>query len=65
VQSPAHGRWQGNDQWLPIGNANGTWSFYNRNSQLALTIAGTATGAQLVQQPQNNTRAQQFTLIHQ
>jgi hypothetical protein len=63
VQWPAQGLASGNDQWLPIRNANGTWSFYNRSSQLALSTA--AAGTQLVQQPQNNTAAQQFTFIHQ
>jgi hypothetical protein len=63
VQWPAEGISQGNDQWQPIRNANGTWSFYNRNSQLALTVASGANGAQLVQKAQSNSASQQFTLV--
>jgi Glycosyl hydrolase family 76/Ricin-type beta-trefoil lectin domain-like len=63
LQWPAQGIGQGNDQWYPVHNANGTWSFYNRNSQLALAIASTATGTQLVQEAQSNKPAQQFALI--
>jgi Glycosyl hydrolase family 76/Ricin-type beta-trefoil lectin domain-like len=62
VQWPAQGISEGNDQWRPAHNANGTWSFYNRNSQLALAIASIVTGTQLVQEPQSNRPAQQFTL---
>jgi hypothetical protein len=59
---PGQGIAAGNDQWRPVHNANRTWSFYNRNSQFALSIASTATGAQLVQAPPDNKAAQQFTL---
>ena len=36
VQWPADGLVPGNDQWLPVQNPDGSWSFYNRYSQLAL-----------------------------
>jgi hypothetical protein len=62
LQWPAQGILQGNDQWMPVHNANGTWSFYNRNSQLALAIASTAAGTQLVQESPSNRPAQQFAL---
>jgi Glycosyl hydrolase family 76/Ricin-type beta-trefoil lectin domain-like len=64
LQWPAQGIANGNDQWLPIHNANGTWSFYNRNSDLALSVASTATGSELIQAAQSNKPAQQFALLH-
>ena len=67
VQWPAQRLSQGNDQWLPVHNADGTWSFYSRNSQLALgdPAGSTATGTQLQQWPQNNAADQEFTLVSQ
>jgi hypothetical protein len=65
VQWPAGGLIPGNDQWLPVQNSDGTWSFYNRNSQLALDdpAGSTAAGTQFEQWSPNNTANQKFTLI--
>ena len=65
VQWPAGSIRAGNDQWYPVHNADGTWSFYNRNSQLALDdpAATTATGTQYEQWAQNNSAAQEFSLL--
>jgi Ricin-type beta-trefoil lectin domain/Glycosyl hydrolase family 76/Ricin-type beta-trefoil lectin domain-like len=64
VQWPAGGLVPGNDQWLPVQNPDGTWSFYNRNSQLALDdpAGSTTAGTQLEQWSPNNTANQTFTL---
>ncbi len=45
VQWPAGGLVPGNDQWLPVQNSGGTWSFYNRDSQLALDDPAGSTAA--------------------
>jgi predicted alpha-1,6-mannanase (GH76 family) len=65
VQWPAGGIAAGNDQWLPVQNANGSWSFYNRNSGLALDDPGysTAGGTQYDQWSPTNNSNQQFTLV--
>ena len=65
VQWPAGGLVPGNDQWLPVQNADGSWSFYNRDSGLALddTASSTAAGAQYDQWTPNNNLNQKFTLI--
>jgi predicted alpha-1,6-mannanase (GH76 family) len=64
VQWPAGGIGAGNDQWLPVQNADGSWSFYNRNSGLALDDTGvsTAAGTQYDQWNPNNNPNQKFTL---
>jgi predicted alpha-1,6-mannanase (GH76 family) len=64
VQWPAGGLVPGNDQWLPVQNSGGTWSFYNRDSQLALDdpAGSTAAGTQYEQWSPNNTVNQEFTL---
>jgi hypothetical protein len=54
-----------NDQWQPVRNSDGTYSFYNRNSQLALdnpggsTVVGTAYG----QWAPNDGAPQKFALV--
>ncbi len=65
VQWPAGGLQPGNDQWLPVRNADGTYSFYNRNSQLALDdpAASTAAGTQYEQWAPNDTAGQKFNVI--
>jgi MYXO-CTERM domain-containing protein len=65
VQSPAQSMLPGNDQWLPVQNADGTFSFYNLLSRMALdTPAGSQTsGTQLDQWAGNGTPAQRFNLI--
>jgi predicted alpha-1,6-mannanase (GH76 family) len=65
VQWPAGGLVPGNDQWLPVQNADGSWSFYNRDSGLALddTANSTAAGTQYEQWNPNNNPNQKFTLI--
>ena len=65
VQWPAGGLMPGNDQWLPVQNSDGTWSFYNRYSQLALDdpAGSTAAGTQFEQWSPNNNPNQKFTLI--
>jgi hypothetical protein len=64
VQWPAGGLAAGNDQWLPVQNADGSWSFYNRNSGLALDdpASSTAGGTQYEQWSPNNNANQKFTL---
>jgi predicted alpha-1,6-mannanase (GH76 family) len=64
VQWPAGGLVPGNDQWLPVQNTDGTWSFYNRDSQLALDdpASSTSAGTQYEQWTPNNTANQKFTL---
>ncbi len=54
-----------NDQWLPVRNADATYSFYNRNSQLALDDpgAGTTAGRQYIQWAPNDGPQQKFRLI--
>lgn len=63
-QWPAQGARQANDKWLPIRNSDGTYSFYNRNSQFALDDPGAsvAVGTQYVQWAQNDSLGQRFTL---
>ncbi|HEV2636692.1 MAG TPA: RICIN domain-containing protein [Actinocrinis sp.] len=65
VQWPAGSIGAGNDQWLPVQNADGSWSFYNRNSQLALDdpAGSTSGGTQYEQWNPNNGANQKFTLI--
>ena len=65
VQWPAGSIAGGNDQWMPAKNADGTWSFYNRNSQLALDDpAGSITaGTQFEQWAPNDNTGQKFNLI--
>ena len=57
----------GNDQWLPVQNPNGTYSFFNLNSLQALDVpnGSTASGTQLDQWFGNSTSAQEFNLITQ
>lgn len=54
-----------NDQWQPIRNGDGTYSFYNRNSQFALDNPGgsTAAGVAYGQWPPNDGAPQRFTLV--
>ncbi|WP_371476850.1 RICIN domain-containing protein [Kitasatospora sp. NBC_00315] len=65
VQWPAGGIASGNDQWKPVHNPDGTWSFYNRSSKLALDNpgAGAARGTQYEQWAPNDTGGQRFTLL--
>jgi predicted alpha-1,6-mannanase (GH76 family) len=53
------------DQWLPIRNADGTYSFYNRSSQLALANPGgsTTAGTRYVQWGPDNSANEKFTLV--
>jgi Ricin-type beta-trefoil lectin domain/Glycosyl hydrolase family 76/Ricin-type beta-trefoil lectin domain-like len=64
VQWPTGGLIPGNDQWKPVQNSDGTWSFYNRNSKLALDNPGgsTAAGTQYEQWAPNDGPNQKFTL---
>ncbi len=64
VQWPAGAIVPGNDQWLPVHNADGTYSFYNRNSKLVLDDPGwsTAAGTQFIQWAPNDGGNQKFTL---
>jgi hypothetical protein len=65
VQWPAGSIHQGNDQWLPVKNSDGSWSFYNRNSKLALDnyTGSTAAGNQYDQWTPTDGHDQRFTLI--
>lgn len=69
VQWPgsAAGSVPGNDQWLPVQNPDGTYSFYNLLSYQALDIpnGSTTDGQQLDQWFGNSTNAQKFNLIAQ
>jgi hypothetical protein len=67
VQWPASGLSPGNDQWLPVENADGTYSFYNLNSLQALDVpnGSTTENIQLDQWFGNSTPAQKFNLIPQ
>jgi hypothetical protein len=65
VQNPTQSMLTGNDKWMPILNSDGTYSFYNLNSQLALddTHASTADGIQYQQYIANYTPGQEFHVI--
>ena len=67
VQRAARGLNPGDDQWWPVRNADGTYSFVNRNSQQALDDPALATepGTQYAQWFGNSSYAQQFNLIPQ
>ena len=67
VQRPAQGFHPGSDEWWPVHNENGTYSFYNLNSLQALDDPGAATapGTQMDQWFANGSPAQKFTLISQ
>ena len=62
VQWSAQRMLPGNDQWLPVQNADGTYSFYNLNSLQALNASG-ASGSQLDQGFGNSSTAQKFRLV--
>jgi glycosyl hydrolase family 76/ricin-type beta-trefoil lectin protein len=55
----------GNDQWLPVVNGDGTYTFYNLSSILALDDPGAsqAAGTQFGQWFGNGTPGQEFQLI--
>jgi MYXO-CTERM domain-containing protein len=56
---------QGNEQWLPVLNSDGSYSFYNLSSILALDVPtqSTSSGTQLDQSFGNATTAQSFQLV--
>ena len=62
AQHPAGSLVPGGDLWKPVKNADGSYSFYNRNSKLALTSATTAAAGQLSQAAADDSAAQKFTL---
>ena len=55
----------GSDQWKPVQNYDGTYSFYNLNSHQALNdpAASTASGVRYQQAFGNGTAAQEFSLV--
>jgi hypothetical protein len=57
---------QGNEQWLPVANGDGSYSFYNLSSILALDDRGASTspGTQFDQWFGNGANAQSFQLIN-
>lgn len=65
IQYAGQGMNPGNDQWLPVVNTDGTYSFYNLNSLKALdnTAASTASGTQYSQYWPNDSAAQKFKVI--
>ncbi len=63
VQLPAGRLNPGNDRWFPVKNADGTYSFFNRNSQQTLDNAGGAEGTQLTQNYAHDSSDQKFTLV--
>jgi len=67
VQRAAQGINPGADQWMPVKNADGSYSFVNRNSQQALDDPALADepGTQYGQWFGNSSYAQQFKLIPQ
>jgi MYXO-CTERM domain-containing protein len=67
VASPAAPHAQGNDQWLPLLNADGSYSFFNLSTILALDVpaASMTAGTQLDQGFGNGMAQQSFTLIAQ
>ena len=67
VQRPAQGFAPGADQWMPVVNADGSYSFYNRNSYQALDdpALDDKPGAQYGQWWGNVSYAQQFILVPQ
>ncbi|MDQ2686359.1 MAG: RICIN domain-containing protein, partial [Armatimonadota bacterium] len=67
VQRVAQGMNPGDDQWWPVKNADGAYSFFNRNSQQALDDPALATepDTQYDQWFGNSSYAQQFNLIPQ
>ena len=67
VQRPAQGFHRGSDEWQPIQNADGTYSFYNLNSLQALEDpnGAAAPGTPMDQGFADGSPAQRFTLIAQ
>lgn len=67
VQWNAQASSYGNDQWLPVKQADDNYVFFNLNSHFALDNPGgsTATGTQLSQWQASGTSAQEFTLVSQ
>ena len=65
IQWPGEGMIPGNDEWKPIQNTDGTYSFYNLNSLQALDdpAASSTAGVAYHQWFGNGTPAQKFTLI--
>jgi hypothetical protein len=65
VQAPGQKMIPGNDQWLPVPNEDGTYSFYNLNSLQALENQGasTANATQLDQGFGDSSTAQKFQLV--
>ncbi len=65
VQQPAQGISSGNDQWWVVKNADGTYSFYNHNSNQALGVAGAevSAGTHLAQSYADDSVSQRFTLV--
>ncbi len=54
-----------NDEWMPVHNSNGTYTFYNLNSEQVLDNFGasTASGNKFDQWVANGTAGQNFTLV--
>ena len=64
VQRPAQDLIPGHDRWMPIENADGTYTFFNHNSKQVLDNPGAnvAAGTQFTQYFANDSLAQKFTL---
>jgi len=64
VQDPAQGMIPGSDEWMPIANSDGTYSFYNLNSQQNLDVpaAVNAADTQVDQTTANGASSQRFLL---
>lgn len=65
VQWPAGNTSAGNDLWMPVANPDGTWSFFNRNSKLALDdpAGSNAAGTQFAQWAPNDSTNQKFRVV--
>jgi hypothetical protein len=66
-QWPAQGSIPGDDQWMPVENGDGSYSFYSLNSYQALDVPGSgkSSGVQLDQWFGNGGTNQKFNLVAQ
>ena len=67
VQFPSHGMLPGDDQWMPVLNSDGSYRFFNLNSEQVLDAPGqsTAAGTQLDQGFATGVTGQEFNLVRQ
>jgi hypothetical protein len=65
VQLSSHTLLPGDDQWMPVLNSDGSYTFFNLNSQLVIDAPGqsTAAGKQFDQSFANSGTGQEFNLV--